>query len=215
MKRSSTTTSGLCWGGVLLVFNPLPMETLSALLRKPGTYTPFKKSDIYTALRPLHSLLLIPDSEDDPVQVLHKSLPDFLTEPGRCKDERFFINPPIHHQEILLSCLNLMKERLRRNICNLDDYAILSEVGDISARRKEHIGGTLKYACCFWTKHLVEIPSGSHDVEEVLEAIDNFFTTCLLSWIEVLVVMESPDVGVYAINDVRQWYISVSSEWFV
>jgi hypothetical protein len=49
-------------------------------------------------------------------------------DPGRCKDERFFINPSVHHQEILLSCLNLMKERLKRNICNLDDYAILSEV---------------------------------------------------------------------------------------
>jgi len=61
----------------------------------------------------------------------------------------------------------------------------------------------------------VEIPSGSHNVEKVLEAIENFFTTCLLSWIEVLIVMESLGASIYAINDVYQWYISVSSEWFV
>jgi len=69
-------------GVVLLVFNPLPMEELSALLRQPGTSIPLKKSDISTALHPLHSLLLIPNIEGDPVWVFHKSFPDFLTEPG-------------------------------------------------------------------------------------------------------------------------------------
>ena len=49
--------------------------------------------------------------------------------------------------EILFFCLNLMKQKLKKNICNLDDYAILSEVEDLSARQQGHIGDTLEYAC--------------------------------------------------------------------
>ena len=193
-------------GMVVLAFNPLPAKTLSTLL---GT------SDISTTLHSLHSLLLIPASEGDPIQVLHKSFPDFLMDPGRCKNERFFINPSVHHQKILLSCLNLMNEKLKKNICGLDDYTILSEVGDISTFQKEHIGDALEYACKFWTKHLVGTPGDGHDVEEVHEAIDEFFTTHLLFWIEVLIIIGSLDASIHAINNVQVWYISVSYEQFV
>ena len=189
-------------GTVLLVFNPLSVRALSDLLRM---------SSIPTTLRSLHSLLLIPDGPEDPVRIFHKSFPDFLTDHKRCKDKQFFVDPTVHHAEILLSCLKLMRERLKRNICNLDDYAVLSEVKDPSTYKKDHIGDALEYACCFWTKHLVEIPSSSPFAEEVQRAIDQFFTTHLLCWIEVLVLTKNLDAGVYAINDVEQWYASVST----
>ena len=190
-------------GAVLLLFNPLPVKALSTLLR---TF------DIPNTLRSLHSLLLIPTSQLNPVQVFHKSFPDFLMDLGRCKDEKFFINPSVHHQEILLSCLSLMKKRLKRNICHLDNYTTLSEVRDISAHQKENIGDTLEYACQFWARHLVGISSSGPNVGEVHKAIDEFFTTHLLFWIEVLVMIGRLDVGVHALNDIQQWYALVSSE---
>ena len=191
-------------GAVLLVFNPLSVKALSDLLREP---------DISTILRSLHSLLLVPISEVAPIQIFHKSFPDFLMDPKRCKDERFFVNPTVHHAEVLLSCLNLMRKRLKRNICELDDYAVLSEVKDISTCRKDYIGDALGYACQFWTRHLLEIPSSSPHIEEVQKAVDGFFTTNLLFWIEVLSLMGNLDVGVYALNDVQQWYKLVSFIW--
>ena len=191
-------------GTVSLAYNPLPMKTLSTLL---------KTSDISITLRSLHSVLLFPSNEDDPIRVFHKSFPDFLMDPGRCKDDRFFINPSAHHQEILLSCLNLMEERLKKNICNLDDYASLDKIEDLPTRRTMYIGGALEYACRFWTRHLVETPKSGHDAEEIQKAIDKFFMTHLLFWIEALIIMENLDVSVYAINDIQQWYISVSCEY--
>ena len=188
-------------GMVLLVFNPLPMKALSTLL---------KTSDITITLRFLHSVLQFPNDEADAIRVFHKSFPDFLMDPGRCRDDRFFINPVVHHQKILLSCLSLMKERLKRNICNLDDYTPLDRVEDLSTHRKVQIGDALEYACQFWTKHLVEIPNNNHNIKKVCKAVEEFFTTHLLFWIEVLVIMGRLDIGVYAINNIRQWYISVS-----
>ena len=188
-------------GMVLLVFNPLKVVTLSILLRT---------SKVFITLRSLHSVLLFPANEADPVWVFHKSFPDFLMDPGRCKDERFFINPPTHHQEILLSCLNLMEERLKKNICNLDDYTSLTQVEDLSTCRKIQVGDALEYACQFWAKHLVGVPNSGHSIEEVHKAIDEFFMCRLLFWIEVLSLMEILDVGVYALNSIKQWYMLVS-----
>ena len=190
-------------GAVLLVFNPLSVRALSDLL---GI------SNISTTLRSLHSLLLIPDLEkiEVPVRPFHKSFPDFLTDPERCKNNVFFVDPTIHHATILLSCLDLMGKRLERNICKLEDYTALSKVGDLNARQRDYIGDALKYACCFWTKHLLGIPGSSSYIKVVEKGLNDFFTKHLLHWIEVLVLTGSLGVGVHAIKNIEQWCTSVS-----
>ena len=192
-------------GAVLLAFNPLSLRSLSDLLN--GFDMP---SDISTALRSFHSLLLIPDGIDDPICVFHKSFPGFLTDPECCRDKRFFVDPSVHHTELLLSCLNLMKKRLKRNICNLDNYPVLSSIKDLTTSQKMYIGEALEYACFFWTRHLMKVPSSGPNVEEVQKMINEYFTMHLLCWIEVLFIMGNLDVGVYATNDAQQYYISVS-----
>jgi len=54
------------------------------------------------------------------------------------------------------------------------------------------------------------IPGSGPDVEEVWEAINEFFTKHLLFWIEVLSLMGNLDVCVYALNNIQQWYTLVS-----
>ena len=188
-------------GTTLLTFISLPTDALSELL---------KGSEISTTLRSLNPLLLVPDTDAEPVRVFHKSFPDFLTDQGQCTDERFFVNPSIHHREILLSCLGLMKERLRKNICDLDDHVSLADVEDLPALRKTHIGDALGYACRFWTRHLLKVPTDGHDIEEIHKAVEEFFTTQLPYWIEVLCLAGILNVSVRAIDDVHNWYTSVS-----
>ena len=189
-------------GAAVLMVNPLSMKALSDLL---------DISNISSTLRSLHSLLLVPMDQATPIHVFHKSFPDFITDKNRCKDQKFYVEPKVHHTEILLSCLKLMKERLRRNICTLDDYTVLSEVKDLSTQRKDYIGDVLGYACQFWTKHLLGVPGDSPRVEEVKRGMDQFFTTHLLQWIEVLILMGNLGVGVHAMNEVEQWLTSVST----
>ena len=190
-------------GAVLLIFNPLSIKALSGLL---GYTIPH----IHSTIRSIHSLLLIPGNEGDPIRTFHKSFPDFLTNPDRCMDNRFFIQPTVHHLNIVLSCLTLMRERLKKNICNLDGNAVLSEAKDLSTRRRDYIGDALEYACEFWTKHLLGVPGTNSQVKE---AIDNFFTTSLLHWIEVLALTGHLGVGVHAINDIEKWCTLVSNIW--
>ena len=195
-------------GAVLLLFNPLPIMDLSDLL---GCRTQY----IHNATRSLHSLLLVPGTTEESIQIFHKSFPDFIMDPSRCEDGKLVVEPAAHHAQILLACLGLMEKKLKRDICNLGDYSILSEVGDISPYKKEHIGGGLEYACKFWTKHLLEIPSSGTCINKVEKAIDRFFTKHLLHWVEVLAITGNLGVGVYAMNDIEQWYSVVSHAQFV
>ena len=180
-------------GAVLLLFNPLPIMDLSDLLGCSIQY-------IQNATRSLHSLLLVPGSMEEPIQIFHKSFPDFLMDPNRCEDEKFVVEPAAHHAKILLACLRLMEERLKRNICNLDDYVVLSEVKVSSTHKKAHIGDALEYACKFWTKHLLEVPNSGSHTKEVQKIIEKFFRVHLLHWIEVLAITGNLGVGVHAMN---------------
>jgi len=195
-------------GAVVLASHPLSIQTLSDLLGNCGT-----PAGIYNALRPLHSVLLVSANIEDPVQIFHKSFADFLTNPKRCTDIHFFINPQIHHREILLSCLNLMEERLKKNICDLDDYAFLGDVEDLPTLQRAHIGDALEYACCFWATHLRETTGSSIGIKEVQQAIDRFFTTCFLFWVEALSLLENLEIGVYALSEIERWYTLVSYFW--
>ena len=195
-------------GAVLIIFNPLSIKGLSDLLGHSKQY-------VRSTTRTLHSLLLVPEGIEDPIRIFHKSFPDFLMDPHRCEDGQFLVEPTARHPEILLACLRLMGEKLKRNICNLDEHAVLSKVKDLSVRRKAHIGDALEYACRFWTKHLLETPSKTPRVEEVQIAIDKFFTAHLLQWIEVLAITGDLGIGVYSMNNIEQWCYLVSIVQFV
>ena len=108
-----------------------------------------------------------------------------------------------------------MKEKLKRNICNLDDSAIISDIEDLPALRNSYIGNALEYACQFWTNHLAKISDIGSGMEEVYEAISDFFTNSFLCWLEVLALTGNLDVGVYALNDIEQWYMFVSHTEFL
>ena len=190
-------------GAVILVFRPLSRGALENLLGISSSLTT-------VTMRHLHSLFNVPPDMDGPIRVLQRSFIDFLTDRMRCNDERFFIDPSTHHENILFSCLKMMRKHLKRNICDLDDHTVLREVEGLSTRRETSIGSSLEYACQFWTKHLARIPGDGPHAKRVQEAMDDFFAKRLLCWIEVLSIMGHLGAAAYAINDIRQWYISVS-----
>ena len=126
-------------GAVILAFNPLSRKQLAEILDvKPSLTT--------TTLRHLHSILLVPHEDSKEIRIFHKSFPDFLQDPGRCSDPRFFISSPVYHVDMALACLKLLK-KLKRNPCDLPDFVMNREVSDIPALLEDTIGGALRYAC--------------------------------------------------------------------
>jgi hypothetical protein len=183
---------------IALAFNPLSRASLARILET----TPER---IWTILSRLHSVLIVPDSDTEPIRICHKSFADFLTNRQRCSDPRLHINASSHHLDFGISCLKLM-ETLKGNMCDLPRYAMNRDILDLPTRRENYIGAPLIYACEFWINHLLSSSEPLDDTEaQIVKLINHFFKKHLLSWMEVLSILGKLRVAVYYLHDLRSW----------
>jgi NACHT domain len=190
-------------GSIVLALKPLPRASLAEILEM----TP---QDIWVILTHLHSVLIVPESESEPIRILHKSFADFITDKERCLDAQHFIDPPPHHSLLGIHCLKMMKMRLMKNICNLPRYAMNNNVEDLLARRELCIAAPLSYACSSWAKHIQLSSQAGGNTSSVLTLVNEFFTHHLLWWLEVLSLEEHLHTAIYSLHDVRLWLTKVS-----
>jgi len=163
-------------GAVVLVVNPLPPSAIAELVRlDPDEVTQF--------LTLVQSLLTLDEDFNQPVKPFHKSFPDFITDPSRCADTRFYISPGDLHLELAMNCLRMMNDGLEQNILSLPDYALNSEVEDLKTRISNQISITLQYACRSWHSHLTR---ATGDVTDVVPYLRIFLEEKFLCWLEVV-----------------------------
>ena len=162
---------------MVLAANPLSPSTIATLLG-------FEVEEVYPILSLVHSLLILQESTDEPVRPFHKSFPDFITDPARCTNQRFRVCPHDQRVELLAGCLVTMNRELERNMCELPDGVVNSEVIDLKERTEEHIGRALEYACKSWHKHLVGMVPA-----HVVPVLHEFLEEKFLFWLEVLSVL--------------------------
>ena len=180
-------------GAVVLATNPLSPSAIAALLG-------FKAEDVFPLLSSVHSLLVLHEDIDRPVQPFHKSFPDFIVDPDRCTNLRFQVCPPDQHSKLLVGCLELMNRRLERNMCQLPDGVANSEVDNLKERAEQHIDKALEYACRSWHKHFVEkMPA------RTVEILHQFLTKKFLFWLEVLSVIGAVRETVDAVEATVKW----------
>ena len=187
---------------VVLAANPLSQAAITTL-------TGFYSSHVQRLLGLVQSLLILPKDPHEPVQPFHKSFPDFITDPARCVDVRFYV-PPDYHLKLALNCLEIMGKQLKRNICSIPDYTLNSGVEDLSDRIKESgVPGALEYACRSWAKHLITTEG---QIEDVVTALQSFLEGKFLFWLEVLSVLGAVGNAAYALTMAINWLNEVCSE---
>ena len=183
-------------GAVVLVMNPLSPSTIALLLG-------FDTEDVFPLLLSAHSLLILQEDCDYPVQPFHKSFPDFIVDPARCTDQRFCVSPPNNHSELLIGCLGLMNQQLEKNMCKLPDAVMNSEVDDLQERTEKFLNPALQYACRSWHKHLIGIvPELTLNITSILH---QFLERKFLFWLEVLSVLGATREAVDALNIVAKY----------
>jgi hypothetical protein len=185
-------------GTTVLVLDSVSLTTLALLLE-------LDTDDILSLLRLLHSVLRVPPSPTAPIAVHHKSFPDFLLDMNRCKDLRFHLDAPKHHARLAIRCLQLMKLKLKRNICDLPCYATNAEVEDLCKRRSERIGESLEYACSSWAQHLSQASRSTEALATVVELMNDFMCYHFMSWLEVLSIAGMLRTAVYSLRDAKAW----------
>ncbi|KAF9786248.1 hypothetical protein BJ322DRAFT_1020328 [Thelephora terrestris] len=193
----------LVLGAVILVANPLSPSTIAAILGFDITY-------ISTLLSSMHSLLILQENVDHPVQPFHKSFPDYIIDPTRCADLRFCLQPPDdQHTALLISCLELMNKKLEQNLCKLPDGVINTEVKDLKQTAEKHIDKALEYACRSWHKHLKDMRLAQK--LKITPVLTKFLEEKFLCWLEVLSVLGATSEAVDAMKRTEKWSDHIST----
>jgi hypothetical protein len=110
-----------------------------------------------------------------------------------------------------VSCLKMMAEQLRFNICKLEDSRVANaDIRDLSSRIKQNISDPLQYSCIYWSNHLCFTPNNGDS--DVWESLKKFFEgPYALFWIEVLSIMGMVSIGVPSLRRVISTWVRVSS----
>ena len=129
------------------VLSPVVLATNHLSQTAITTLTGLHSNHVLRLLELIQSLLILPKDQSSPVQPFHKSFPDFITDPTRCVNVRFYV-PSDYHLKLALNCLEVMCRLLKRNMCSIPDYTLNSKVEDLPEKIKESgIPGALEYAC--------------------------------------------------------------------
>jgi hypothetical protein len=157
-------------------------------------------------VRKLHSILKV--AENKPIEIIHPSFANFLINSDRCTDKNFLVHPATQNEHLTLCSFRLMAKLLRKNICGLDPTLLNSEVIDLETNISLNIPEGLQYACSFWGDHLLRAPA-THDIYDLLAT---FYLEYLLSWLEVLSVLDAINSFAFQILEaglswlaVRRW----------
>ena len=184
-------------GAVILAFNPLSREQLAKILN----LDPFL---ITTTLRHLHSVLLVPNEDSKEIRVFHKSFPDFLQDRDRCSDQKFFIDSPIHHGDLALNCLELLK-KLRPDPCDLPDFVMNRDVPNRSELLDGKVGGGTRYACGYWAMHVWSSPTTGDHADQLVSSTTEFFNKNVVPWIEVMSLEGRLESVIHSIYNLLDW----------
>jgi len=182
-------------GAVALLVNPLPPSGIAELM---GLET----REVLLFLTALQSLLLLDEDPTKTVKPFHKSFPDFITDPSRCADTRFYISPEHLHFELMVNCLRVMNGELEQDLLSLPSYALNSEVVDLETRVNDRIGVALRYACQYWYKHL---PKTEGDINDIVSRLRVFLEEKFLAWLEVVSALGATRGAVTALEKLIPW----------
>ena len=182
-------------GAVVLLVNPLPPSGIAELIG-------LDPDEVILFLTYIQSLLVFDEGSDQPIKPFHKSFPDFVTNPLRCTDMRFYISPEHLHFELITNCLRVMNDGLEQNLLLLPNYALNSEVEDLESRINNHISVALQYACQSWHNHLIGTKG---DVTDVVSGLHIFLGEKFLAWLEVVSVLGTTRMAITALEQLIHW----------
>ena len=178
-------------GSIITLLSPLCICSLSTLIRVSKDYAS-------QTLDELHSILDIPQDQNQPLRLHHPSFRDFLLNKQRCTDTNFQVNEQNMHQKLVDQCIETMSKALKRNICSVEGFGMAAkDVND--ARIQLSLPREVQYACLYWVQHLEKSEARLSDDDQV----HKFLQEHLLHWLEALVWMQKISEAIYAIDALR------------
>ncbi|KAG8791936.1 hypothetical protein FRC12_007773 [Ceratobasidium sp. 428] len=189
----------LCIGAVILTGSrrPLPDAALAAMLTR--RVEPHMLSRVISRLASV-----VYRDHTSAVRVLHQSFSDYMQEEDCPKEYR--VNIVGQNAELAASCLEIMLQGLKFNICHLEDSRIMNrDVLDPQDRISKSIKPELLYSCMYWPTHLTQQPFSLTD-GSTIQLLDRLLHgKHILFWIEVLSLVGELHVASTTITKLLNW----------
>jgi hypothetical protein len=182
-------------GSLVVLLSPLSAFSLSRLLQ-------LSREDVDSTFHDLHAILDIPDNPTRQLRLHHPSFRDFLLNKDRCGD--YGIDEKEAHQLVATSCIQLMSQTLKKDICDMHAPGTQASQVDYSCLQ-EYLPPEVQYACLYWVQHLQRSGSQVYGGEEA----HRFLQAHLLHWLEALGWMGKISEGIQVILSLEA-HVSVS-----
>jgi hypothetical protein len=145
------------------------------------------------------------EGENKAIKIRHKAYKDYLTDPKRCTRSDFLIDRSKTHRKMTMSCLKIMQQELKFNICGFkSSYLMNYEVVDNDLIEK-CIPSFLAYACQHWADHLHGIASTEKRDPEIVNLLRTFLNSNLLYWLEALSLLSKSNIASKSLFVAAEW----------
>lgn len=160
-------------GAILVLESPLSVISLSRLIGLP-------EKTVHLRLKPMHSVLNVPNDEALPVRLFHLSFRDFLLDLETRDKTPFWVDEKEMHYRLTTRCL-LVCQDLRKNICGLPSDG--TQRADIDSHTIDQcLPLELQYSCRYWAHHLMKCT----DIYSVMHDALAFLQQHFLHWVEAM-----------------------------
>ncbi|OSD05131.1 hypothetical protein PYCCODRAFT_1288912 [Trametes coccinea BRFM310] len=181
-------------GTVALAQDRLSPGALEALLH-------LSSGAVRRTLRQLHSIIVVPQTDDEVIRIIHRSFSDFVVDPSRCVEADFLVNTSLQNTVIVKHCLQTLLLLLRRDICCVGNETLLNiEIVDLNGRIEKYIPPHFQYSCKYWPYHLCRAELD----QEVLDMLGKLCDSYILYWLEALSLLGAVDTTIDALRRARE-----------
>lgn len=186
----------LLMGSLLTLRAPLSASAIQSLHSR--VYPHFKVKPIADLISPL--LTGWPDAST-PIQILHQSLRDFLTNRAQNEPEwrKFYISEKDHDAQLAVLTLSSLNEDLSTDLpcagflARIDDESL-----GIPEMMEDDVPEDVLYSCRFWTTHIIGVDNPGDEFTRLLR---QFLSSKLVLWMEV-----TSCTGTFQpLSGVREW----------
>jgi len=195
-------------GQLITSIEPLTIRSLTTLRPHGPHDDDDDRGAVVILLHRLGSLLSNVNSSNEslPIVPLHTSFRDFVINKEKSGD--FCVSLRDAHHQLAHSCLGLLLNDLKFNICDLESSHLANkDVDDLNSRIDKNISPALLYACRFWDDHLEHI-----DFEtDLFGKLRTFFEKKFLFWLEALSLTSDMRLASRAVSALNVWLASGQS----
>ncbi|KAG9016574.1 hypothetical protein FRB90_002981 [Tulasnella sp. 427] len=200
-----------------LVVAPVPvhLDSLAGLFgseeylkaEEPSAIIHFLRNDF---LSDLTSLIFIPASVDEPLQLMHASIGDLLTNKTRCKERPYHINSDQLHLHLAGVCLRQMVSSLEHTWSLSNSWEAKWKVSS-NVEQKAH-----RYPCLAWSTHLTKgvrvLSSGPVQIPTSITIdFEAFSRQKVLLWLEHMSLFGAISDAVRMAREVHRWLLGLEA----